>query len=109
MSTWVPTYGLRGVNHICSSPKQPTFVTGVPSSAGGTGGGCTTAGAGIMAGLEPPGATPGEAVCVADRAVAVVATWVDCKAIWVALRAVAVAATAVAVWATGGESGSVVT
>src|SRR5205085_12198167 len=40
MLTCTPTFGLRGTNHICSSPRQPlgstgTLLTAVPGVGGG--------------------------------------------------------------------------
>src|SRR5919204_1077635 len=105
MSTWVPMYGLRGVNHICSSPRQPTMVAGVPCNDCAT----VTVATG-MAGANVA-AVAAEAVAVGPVVwaitVCVAPTEVAWRATEVAPSAVAVAATEVAVPGTPGGSVSV--
>src|SRR6266849_2322027 len=86
MLTWTPTFGLRGTNHICSSPRQPLGSTGM----------LLTAVPGVGVGV----AWEAAAVAVRTTAVAELADCVLCKATCVPVTAVAVIATAVAVWAT---------
>src|SRR5438132_4357062 len=86
MLTCTPVFGLRGTNHICSSPRQPLGSTGT----------LLTAVPGVGVGV----AWEAAAVAVRTTDVAELADCVLCRATCVPVTAVAVNATAVAVWAT---------
>src|SRR5207244_12893379 len=90
--TWTPILGLRGMNHICSSPRQPTLTTGM----------LLTASTGVAVGVPNCASPTPAAAAVAVSASAVTVSSAACpwNAVCVPEIAVAVMATEVAVCAT---------